>query len=267
LRIFKFMKGKILNAAIIAFVAASAILFGSNTAKAAMFGYGGGGGGYNSTPCTSVTYADWQGCVMGLQYRNVVAQTPTNCVMTASQQAARVQSCATTPACTSVTYSAWSTKCVLGFYSRNITGQAPTGCKITAAQELARVETCRGGVVLGEKIYANGTLLRGSDMKIYVVTNGALVQIKDLKELAKYAGQAIIDVDDSVIAGYPKAAVLGVKSYGNGQLIRAFGDVKVYTIIDGKKKHILDIPELQKYYFGLVINNVAFDEVSQYPNY
>jgi len=179
-------------------------LFGFSAA----YGYGGGGGGViNPTPCTSVTYADWQGCVMGLQYRNVTSQTPANCVLTASQQAARVQSCASTPACASVTYGAWSTKCVLGVYTRDITAQSPAGCKITAAQELARAKTCTGGTVLGVKIY------------------------------------------------------------GEGQLIRAFGDVKIYVIKNGMKKHILDIPELAKYYFGLVIYNIPYDQVQQYPNY
>ncbi|MDP2587024.1 MAG: chitobiase/beta-hexosaminidase C-terminal domain-containing protein [Candidatus Komeilibacteria bacterium] len=69
--------------------------------------------------------------------------------------------------------------------------------------------------VLGVKTYANGTLLRGSNAKIYVVENGKLKHITSLKELTKYAGQEIIKVSDEVITSYGQTvagqAVLGVK--------------------------------------------------------
>ncbi len=51
--------------------------------------------------------------------------------------------------------------------------------------------------------YANGTLLRnGLDKKIYRVVKGNLQHVKTLKELRKYSGQRIINVDQIVIAAY-----------------------------------------------------------------
>ncbi len=56
--------------------------------------------------------------------------------------------------------------------------------------------------VLGTKTYANGTLLRGSDKKVYVILNGAKVHLKSLEDLKKYAGHKIYDVSDSVLNQY-----------------------------------------------------------------
>jgi hypothetical protein len=50
--------------------------------------------------------------------------------------------------------------------------------------------------------YANGTLLRGSDKKVYVITNGKKQPINTLKELAKYKGKKITDVSTSVLGQY-----------------------------------------------------------------
>lgn len=67
--------------------------------------------------------------------------------------------------------------------------------------------------VLGAKVYnyADGTLLRGTDKKIYVVINGKLQHIVSLKQLAKYAGKPILNVGDDVIESYNQA-VLGAKT-------------------------------------------------------
>jgi hypothetical protein len=59
------------------------------------------------------------------------------------------------------------------------------------------------GQVLGVQTYADGTLLRGPDHRIYVLTNGHLVYIHDLAELAAhYFGLPILDVSAAVIAQY-----------------------------------------------------------------
>jgi hypothetical protein len=233
---------------------------------ASMFGFtiahGYGGGSYVPTACSNVVYADWQSCSMGVQFRNVISQTPSSCTLTASQQAARVRTCVEFPNCSSVTYSAWGS-CFLGVQSRNIIARAEPNCKTTPAQELARIKSCSSGSVLGEKIYADGTLLRGSNNKIYVVVGDKLLHIASLKELAKYVGEKIFDVSDETIASYGKAAVLGVKKYGDGQLIRN-DNVKVYVIVNGQKKHILNLSELAKYYFGKPIYKVAPEELEQY---
>jgi hypothetical protein len=60
------------------------------------------------------------------------------------------------------------------------------------------------GSVLGVQIYADGTLIRGTDHRIYVIKNGKKVYIHSLEELAEfYFGLPILNVSDDVIAQYP----------------------------------------------------------------
>jgi hypothetical protein len=57
-----------------------------------------GGSGGSITYCSSVVYGDWNACVLGYQYRDVVSQSPSSCSLTTTQQIARSQVCtATTP--------------------------------------------------------------------------------------------------------------------------------------------------------------------------
>jgi hypothetical protein len=205
-------------------IAVACLVVASMFGFSAAFGYGGSGGGvYTPSVCTSVVYADWQTCANGLQYRNITSQGPLNCTLSASQQAARSQNCGNTPVITTP----------------------------VAVQK-----------VLGVQAYANGTLLRGTDKKIYVVTNGALYHIATLKQLAKYPGKEILDVNDSVIASFSKTAVLGVQTFANGALIRGT-DKKIYVIVNGAKQHILDLAELAKYY-GKEVLNVSDSVIAQY---
>jgi Pentaxin family. len=48
------------------------------------------------TFCSAVVYGDWGNCASGLQYRDVLSQSPNNCTLTASQQAVRTQNCGIT---------------------------------------------------------------------------------------------------------------------------------------------------------------------------
>ncbi|MDO8490131.1 MAG: hypothetical protein Q7S47_01810 [bacterium] len=53
------------------------------------------------------------------------------------------------------------------------------------------------------KVYADGQLIRGSDHKVYVVVQGKLKHVLNLKELARYyAGKKISNVDNDVISAY-----------------------------------------------------------------
>ncbi|MEI6529374.1 MAG: hypothetical protein WCN88_03190 [Candidatus Falkowbacteria bacterium] len=99
--------------------------------------------------------------------------------------------------------------------------------------------------VLGEKKYADGTLLKGTNHRIYVVKGNAIQYISTLKELAKYRGP-VLKVSDEVISSFSKAAVLGAKKYANGTLVKAKGDAKIYVIKDGKKVHIKSLAELRQ---------------------
>jgi len=58
------------------------------------------------------------------------------------------------------------------------------------------------GQVLGIKEYADGTLLRGADTKIYVLQKGHKQHILNLEELSKYVGRPIINVSDEVLDRY-----------------------------------------------------------------
>lgn len=56
--------------------------------------------------------------------------------------------------------------------------------------------------VAGAKIYPDGTLLKTSDGKIYVIINGRKVHIVSLEELKKYAGHKMYVVSDEVLNQY-----------------------------------------------------------------
>lgn len=183
---------------------------------------------YVSTACNMVVYGDWGACVDGLQYRNVLSQSPNQCTITASQQATRTQSCSAAPVV-----------------------QTPASATSTAAQNVVKVQ-----------VYANGTLLRGTDKRIYVVSSSTLIYIKDLKELAKYAGREILNVADSVIVSFPKTVVPEVQTYANGTLLRG-SDKRIYVIVNGKKQYISSLKELAKY-AGKEILNVADSVIAQY---
>ena len=167
------------------------------------------GNGYTpNTLCSSVTYGEWGNSNNGIQYRDVLSQTPNNCSLTDSQQLER---------------------------SRDIN-------KVTSVTQQ----------VLGVKVYANGTLLKGGNNRIYVVIDNKLQYISSLRELIKYRGP-ILKVSDEVIASF---------LYTDGTLIRAKGDNKIYVIKDGKKVHIKSLAELRKYKGSIIV--ISVDELSNY---
>ena len=180
--------------------------------------YGGGGGGSYVSYCSDVSYGDWGNAINGFQYRDITSQSPSYCSLTVSQQLAKsrtyvaevIEPVVTTPEVTPV---------------------------VTPITEPVKQ-------VLGEKKYADGVLLKGANNKIYVVKGNALVHIPNLKELAKYSGP-ILKVSDDVITSFSQAAVLGVKKYADGTLLKANGDMKIYVIKDGKKVQIRTLAELR----------------------
>ena len=118
-----------------------------------------------------------------------------------------------------------------------------------------------GGVEITGAEYRDGTLIRGKNMKIYVIANGVKQHISALKELRKYAGQPITNVDDETLAQYNGVSAIGT-GYGNGALIRG-KNMKTYVIINGKKKYIVNLEEL-KNYAGQSINNVDDSVLERY---
>jgi len=115
--------------------------------------------------------------------------------------------------------------------------------------------------LLGEKIYADGTLLRGKDKKVYIIANGQKKHVPNLKELAKYAGQKIYDVENIILIQYPE--VLGIKVFADGMLIRG-ADARIYVIKNNKKQHIRSLEELRKNYFGKKIYDVSEETLAKY---
>jgi hypothetical protein len=111
--------------------------------------------------------------------------------------------------------------------------------------------------VLGVKIYANGSLLRSPDMKIFLVTNGQLQYISSLQQLQMLSGRKINDVSWATLAQYQQVSttgqVLGVKIYSNGTLLRT-PDNKIYVITDGKPQYINSLEQLYQYRNTRIIN-------------
>lgn len=112
--------------------------------------------------------------------------------------------------------------------------------------------------VLGVKTYPDGSLLRGSDQRIYLIYGQRKKYIPNLLELAKYRGRAILKITDQELAGYE------TRSHLDGELIRQKGDAKVYVIRQGLKQHILNLAELRAYYFGQEIFNLSREQMESY---
>ena len=158
--------------------------------------------------CENVVYGEWGTCINDMQYRDVISPDTKRCNLSTSQQLSRSKPC--------------------------------------GAEDEEEEGTIVTEKVLGEKKYSDGTLLRGSNEKIYVIIGGIARHIVSIEELMKYSGQEILNVSDNEIdsVGYNK--VLGESKYANGTLLRG-SDVKIYVIIGGKKKHVLNLEELLKY--------------------
>ncbi len=118
-----------------------------------------------------------------------------------------------------------------------------------------------GNKVLGIKIHPDGSLIRGSDFKIYLIVGMARRYIGTLQELAKYAGRKISSVSDDEIEVYD------VRGHSDGELVRQRGDSKVYVLIDRMKKHILNLEELRARYSGKEIFNIFAEEMSAYKEW
>jgi hypothetical protein len=56
--------------------------------------------------------------------------------------------------------------------------------------------------VAGAKLYADGTLLKAKDGKIYVIVDGKKVHIVSLEDLKKYAGNKMYNVSDQILNQY-----------------------------------------------------------------
>jgi hypothetical protein len=268
------MKGKILIGSIIALVIAFSGVLGINQfsgTKAVL--------AYDIPLCDTVTYGPWSNCVNGLQTRDVIGMTPFYCTMTANEQAGRSQICGQVLGVKLF---------AVGTLLRNEEGKiyvvtSDNGIKLIPDQQALQAYRGRDiygvsnalinqyrqvyGEVLGAKVYANGTLLRSPDNRVYIVTNGQLQYVNGLEQLKQYAGRNIYNISWKTLADYQQISssgqVLGVKTYANGTLLRS-PEMKVYVVTDGKLKYVNTLSEL-KSYAGQTIYNVSYNTLAQYP--
>jgi len=187
---------------------------------------------FNATNCTSITYGEWGACINGMQYRNIIGKSSQDCTLSSSQQTARSKVCTTDG----------------NSDSDNVS-------------DLTNDELIKQ--ILGDKKYSEGTLVRGSNRRIYVIYNGKLQYIPNLEELNKYLGRPILNVDDSIISSFEKLAILGIKKYSDGTLLRVYHDNRVYVIINGRKVQIRTLEELKRYK-GQQIINIQAEELNNY---
>jgi hypothetical protein len=113
-------------------------------------------------------------------------------------------------------------------------------------------------VILGVKIYSDGTLLRGADGRIYIVRGQIKKYIANLTELARYRGREIISASEEELSAYQ------ARGHWDGELIRQQGDARIYVIVSGKKQHIRTLAELRARYAGLEIFNLPAEEIALY---
>jgi spore coat protein A len=121
-------------------------------------------------------------------------------------------------------------------------------------------------IVLGVKTYADGTLLKNSIGRIYLITQNQKKYIRSLVELSHLVSQKIILVSDEILNQIPlfTAPANAGRNFGDGNLIRDTKTKKIYLLGSGVRKPISNLIELQKY-AGRKIYDATADELAKYP--
>lgn len=170
------------------------------------------------TPCVKIVYDEWQdACVNNWQYRDVISIIPANCAITEDQKARAKRKC----------------------------GLTDIGGDIK---------------VLSIEYYPDNSLIRGSDMKVYLIEKQVKRHIANIKALEKFTGREIFNVSDETTAFYPTGLKICAE-YQNGDLIRG-KDMRIY-VIKNNKKYYINLKELQKY-AGRMIYNASDQVLNQY---
>lgn len=106
--------------------------------------------------------------------------------------------------CKELRFSDWGL-CRESKQSRVVIDQMPATCLMSEVQKLSLQRDCDSEVpqVLGQKIYPDGSFLKGSSVKIYWIIQGAKYHVKNLAELWSYRPKRVIRVDDAVLLLYP----------------------------------------------------------------
>ena len=113
-------------------------------------------------------------------------------------------------------------------------------------------------IALGISAYADGSLLRSKDGRIYLIDRGLKIYIPTLKKLQEFEGQAIYDVGDEELEKHKN------KKYFINDLIREQGKTKIFVITNSRLRHILSLQELRLKHFRQEIFNVSRKEMILY---
>lgn len=123
------------------------------------------------------------------------------------------------------------------------------------------------GQVLGVRIFAEGTMIRAKNGKIFIITNNQKRHIVNLIELRKHhAGKKFIAVDDATLQKITDfvGKTLNIDLFANGTLIRTT-DHKIFAINKGTRQPVSSLAELRRDHRGKKINNISDDELKSIP--
>jgi hypothetical protein len=249
-----FMKGKILISGVFAMAIAFSSILGMGSINSASADT------LSIPPCTNVNYGPFGNCMNGIRTRDVIGMYPFYCTLTSNELAGRSQVCGQV-----LGLKIYSAGVLLRSTQGKIYAVLP-GNVIKLVPDVKALQAYRGepvynvsdeliaqykqisGQVLGVKVYANGSLIRTPNNKVYVITNGQAKYLSSLAQLQQYKGRNIFNVNYDVLAKYSQVSsqVLGVKIYANGSLLRT-PDNKIYVIQSGKPQYIRSLDELYQY--------------------
>lgn len=159
---------------------------------------------------------------------------------------------------------------LVSFFGFSNVALARPGLPVQVASPLIEVITTSSDVI--EKDYRDGDLVRycGED-RVYRVVAGEMEAIRSLKDLAKYAGQEILNitkegrlyVEKELVVATPKQAVLGVKKYADGTLLRYKGEDTIYVMAFSQMTPLRHIEQLKNYPNQEIITISRYEEIRE----
>jgi hypothetical protein len=175
-----------------------------------------------ATPfCVAVFYSDWSVCQESFQARSVTNMFPAGCILSNEQTSVMSQKCTSTKSV--------ARQEVLGskIFANNVLVRGSDkriynfeNDKLTYIPNLSELGKYSGQKIFnvgdeviasymprrqvaGAKEYANGSLIRGSNKKVYYLSSGKKEYVINLEELAKYHfGKEIFNVGDEIVASF-----------------------------------------------------------------
>jgi hypothetical protein len=159
--------------------------------------------------CVKVVFGEWGDCANGWRSRSMISLDNADCCFTQEQVAGEQEACAVLGV---KLYPAGSLLRVpshkIYFVVSTSTVKYVSGLKELwqyRGREIFNVSEeilIQYKQILGVKIYADGTLLRGPDYRIYLIANGRKQYISSFPELAKYKNHKTYNVSADVLAQY-----------------------------------------------------------------